>query len=188
MAPAQPPPPTASYLPFQFEAGNQTSALMSESELGVSVARTRQKAGTSPYIFVAGPRPAPGPRPAAAPSPPRAGRGGSKAPAATVSAESTFACGSASDLRFSHEVEAAMAREADGPVADARIRVAATIARTTAKRAAPASFMNLSFRRSIGRFTGWLSFSHPPFRRAPSPRYRDDGSRISRTIRARHSF
>ena len=47
MTPAHPPPPTAWYLPFHPDAGSQTSALMSESALGVSVAETRQNAGAS---------------------------------------------------------------------------------------------------------------------------------------------
>ncbi len=46
MLPAQPPLPTPWNLPFQPEAGIHTSTLMSESDEGVSVALTRQKAGT----------------------------------------------------------------------------------------------------------------------------------------------
>jgi hypothetical protein len=37
--------------PFQFSAGSQTSILMSESGLGVSVAPTRQKAGRVLKMF-----------------------------------------------------------------------------------------------------------------------------------------
>src|SRR5215510_8219082 len=51
--PAHPPFPTASNLPFQPAAGNQTSILMSESLVGVSVAVTRQNAGSFAYVFVA---------------------------------------------------------------------------------------------------------------------------------------
>src|ERR1019366_2724014 len=58
MTPAQPPLPTASYLRFQFVAGSQTSILISESEVGLRVARTRQKAGRSFQGLAAGPRPA----------------------------------------------------------------------------------------------------------------------------------
>src|SRR5262245_3970518 len=46
MFPAQPPLPTAWNFPFQASAGSQTSILMSESDEGVSVAATRQKAGS----------------------------------------------------------------------------------------------------------------------------------------------
>src|SRR5205807_1800901 len=45
MTPAQPPLPTAWNFPFHPTAGSQTSILMSESDDGVSVAATRQKAG-----------------------------------------------------------------------------------------------------------------------------------------------
>src|SRR5262245_55140264 len=47
MLPLQPPLPTAWNLPFQPEAGIQTSILMSESADGLSVAATRQNAGRS---------------------------------------------------------------------------------------------------------------------------------------------
>ena len=39
--------PTAWYFPFQPSDGIQTSTLMSESSVGVSVADTRQNAGSS---------------------------------------------------------------------------------------------------------------------------------------------
>src|SRR5215510_1497246 len=55
--PAHPPFPTASNLPFQPDAGSQTSILMSESLVGVSVAVTRQNAGKFANGFVP-PRPA----------------------------------------------------------------------------------------------------------------------------------
>src|SRR5690349_5582487 len=139
--PAHPPPPTAWYLPFHPEAGSQTSALMSESLVGVSVARTRQNAGTFANGFAAAPRPAPlAPAPA---SSPRAGAGGAKAPAATGSAPSILACGSAIDARFSQAVDAAAIGAAAAPAADAGSCRIADPARTTAKTVAPASFMRL---------------------------------------------
>src|SRR5262245_2082136 len=45
MTPWKPPPPVPRNLLFQFVLGNQTSILMAESLIGVSVAVTRQKAG-----------------------------------------------------------------------------------------------------------------------------------------------
>src|ERR1700674_949419 len=45
MVPAQPPLPTASNLPSQPWVGNQTSILISESDVGFNVAATRQRAG-----------------------------------------------------------------------------------------------------------------------------------------------
>src|SRR5262245_55980068 len=52
MLPAQPPFPTASNLPFQVVDGSQTSTLISESELGVRVAETRQKPGRSEICWL----------------------------------------------------------------------------------------------------------------------------------------
>src|SRR6266850_2315479 len=46
MTPAQPPLPTAWNFPFQAAAGSHTSIRMSESDDGLSVAATRQKAGS----------------------------------------------------------------------------------------------------------------------------------------------
>ena len=46
MLPAHPPLPTAWNFPFHPDAGSQTSILMSESLDGVSVAATRQNAGS----------------------------------------------------------------------------------------------------------------------------------------------
>src|SRR5207253_1075828 len=57
MTPAQPPLPTAWNFPFQATAGSQTSILMSESDDGVSVAATRQKAGSWLNCGTAGPVP-----------------------------------------------------------------------------------------------------------------------------------
>jgi hypothetical protein len=45
MLPLQPPLPVAWNLPFQPDAGNQTSILMSDSADGLRVAATRQNAG-----------------------------------------------------------------------------------------------------------------------------------------------
>src|SRR5262245_55240926 len=57
MLPFQPPLPTACSFPFQPVIGSQTSILMSDSFAGVSVAATRQNAGTS--ASPAPPRPPP---------------------------------------------------------------------------------------------------------------------------------
>src|SRR5438876_12446674 len=57
MVPAQPPLPTAWNFPFQARAGRQTSILTSESNEGVSVAATRQKAGSWLNCGTAGPIP-----------------------------------------------------------------------------------------------------------------------------------
>ncbi len=45
IGPWKPPPPIPKNLPFQLVSGSQTSMLMVESDIGVSVAVTRQKAG-----------------------------------------------------------------------------------------------------------------------------------------------
>src|SRR6516165_7138292 len=92
MLPAQPPLPTAWYLPLQPDAGSHISVLISESELGVSVAVTRQNAGRFANGFTAPFRTAPA--------------GGTKASAATICAESILACGSARPMSFSHGVAA----------------------------------------------------------------------------------
>src|SRR5215467_8184333 len=87
----------ARILPFQPDAGSHTSVLMSESLLGVSVAVTRQNAGTLSNTFgVVAPR--------AARSPPTPG--GRKLPAGTICADVIFVCGSATLARFSHVVAA----------------------------------------------------------------------------------
>jgi len=75
-------------LPFHAEVGNQTSILISESLVGVSVAATRQNAGRSVNGF--GPRPA---RPLG---------GGANDPGGTLCAEVIVACGSGRDARLSH--------------------------------------------------------------------------------------
>src|SRR5438105_14953458 len=93
MVPAQPPLPTAWSFPFQPEDGSQTSILMSESVLGVSVAVTRQKAGSDAYACAAAPRPAP--------------PGGTKPPAGTATADVTCPFTSVSAARLSHDAPAA---------------------------------------------------------------------------------
>src|SRR5438046_2705092 len=95
MVPAHPPLPTAWNLPFQPDAGIQTSILMSESLVGFSVAATRQNAGSALNA-------APGPRP------PRAA-GGVNSPAPTGCASVMVVSGNASDARLS-QVAAAAAR------------------------------------------------------------------------------
>jgi hypothetical protein len=54
MIPWKPPPPVPRNLPFHLLSGSQTSILMLESEVGVSVAATRQQGGR-PVIGVAEP-------------------------------------------------------------------------------------------------------------------------------------
>src|SRR5678816_4946504 len=72
MVPAHPPLPTAWNFPFHF-AGSHTSILMSESLDGISVAATRQNAGSDAYT-----------RDTCGGAPPcRAAPGGVNAPAAT---------------------------------------------------------------------------------------------------------
>src|SRR5438128_12458787 len=86
MVPAQPPLPTAWNFPFQSAAGSQTSILMSESDEGVSVAATRQKAGSWLNCGTAGPVP-----------------GRVNAPAGTVWAKVIEVFGSVRDNRLSHD-------------------------------------------------------------------------------------
>src|ERR1700730_3862385 len=93
MKPPQPPLPSATSLPFQPDAGSQTSILMSESLDGFSVAATRQNAGSSRKA-----RPSAG----GAATPP-AGIGGVKAPAPTVCARVTVVLGSVSAAKLSHD-------------------------------------------------------------------------------------
>src|ERR1051326_691680 len=85
MAPDHPPLPTPINLPFQFCPGNQTSILISESDVGLTTAATRQNAGKrSNAACCAGER-----------------FGRVKAPAATVSALVIVASASASVERLS---------------------------------------------------------------------------------------
>src|SRR5688572_25537146 len=87
MVPAQPPLPTAWNLPFHATAGSQTSILMSESEEGVSVAATRQKAGNwLNCCTAAGPVP-----------------GRLNPPAGTISAKVIEVFGSPRDDKLSHD-------------------------------------------------------------------------------------
>src|SRR5437870_12788863 len=92
MFPFQPPFPTASNFPFQFDAGSQTSILISDSLDGFNVAAIRQNAGRSLNC-------APAPRP-----PPPAG---ANPPAATVCARVTVVSGSLRAARLSHGPAAA---------------------------------------------------------------------------------
>src|SRR5712692_2277937 len=96
MVPAHAPLPTDWSLPFQPDAGNHTSILMSESLVGVSVAATRQNSGNCANGFEP-------PRP-----PPALPAGGVNCPAATVRASVTAALGCPHDMRLSHD--AALAR------------------------------------------------------------------------------
>src|SRR5918992_2916985 len=85
MVPAQPPLPTAWNLPFHASVGSQTSILMSESEEGVSVAATRQKAGKWLNCGTAAPVP-----------------GRLNPPAGTIWAKVMEVFGSARDDKLSH--------------------------------------------------------------------------------------
>src|SRR5919198_5184914 len=93
MVPAQPPLPTAWNLPFHAWAGSQTSILMSESEEGVSVAATRQKAGNLLNCGTAGPV-----------------SGRLNPPAGTIWAKVIEVFGSAKDDKLSHDAAASSAR------------------------------------------------------------------------------
>src|SRR5688572_29968038 len=104
MMPAQPPLPTAWYLPFHPSDGSHTSTLMSESDDGVSVAATRQWAGSiSGGTAGAPPRPPAGAA-AGGGAPPRPGC--TNGPAATASALVIVTFGNVSDLRPAQVVAA----------------------------------------------------------------------------------
>src|SRR5262245_20381258 len=108
IAPANPPFPGITNLPFQLRAGIHSSILISESALGISVAVTRQKAGKSANGDGAAPRPLPD-GPAAgggAPAPLNAGNG-TKLPASTALANVIVVCGSVNLARLSQEAPAA---------------------------------------------------------------------------------
>src|SRR4029450_5972214 len=133
MPPPKPPFPVPRRFPFHPATGIQSSILMSESGLGINVARTRQKAGKSangeggpprprpgPAPPAPAPRPAPSPTPAPAPracggggaaAPPLAGGNWTNVPASTTLASVIVVCGSDSVARLSHE--AATARRGD---------------------------------------------------------------------------
>src|SRR6185503_9608792 len=119
MTPAQPPLPTAWYLPFHPSDGIHTSILMSESDDGASVAAMRQCAG-SISGGAAGAPPRPAGAPAGAGGPP-ARPGCTNGPAATTSAIVIVVLDSFSDFRSAH-----------GVAASAGV-VAATTARTTSE-------------------------------------------------------
>src|SRR5580700_11100332 len=91
IAPLKAPLPTAWNLPFQPDAGSQTSILISESLVGVSVAATRQNAGS------------------AVKSPDSPWVSGVNAPAGTGSATVMVACGSTIFARSLHEPASAAA-------------------------------------------------------------------------------
>src|SRR4051794_20187914 len=98
MDPAHPPFPTASNLPFHPVCGNQTSTLMSESSDGVRVAATRQNAGSEEYgEFELEPT------------------GSVSAPAVTLWASVSLACGSATAPSASHDVWLPPAMTTRGP-------------------------------------------------------------------------
>ena len=80
IVPAHPPFPTARNLPFQFSAGSHSSISIWESADGVSVASTRQKAGSCLKAALCWAAP-----------------GTENAPAATACAEVILVSGSASD-------------------------------------------------------------------------------------------
>src|SRR5215510_10526382 len=104
MDPAKPPLPTPMNLPFQFWMGSQSSMLIKESDVGVSVTCTRQCAG----MFAGG-------GPAGAGVPPRpVGRAGG-GPSGAATALVTLASANVRLARLSHGVEAAMARVRSAP-------------------------------------------------------------------------
>src|SRR5438552_3389989 len=116
MTPANPPPPTAWYFPFQFDAGSQTSTLISESLEGLRVAATRQNAGRS--------RNACGTAFAAvAPM----GVGGANAPAPTICAKVIAAFGSVRDAKLSHDTGAMAATSPSMVLADTESPMAIAI-------------------------------------------------------------
>src|SRR5690242_4606283 len=86
MEPTNPPPPAARSFPFQAAAvGSQTSALMSESDVGCKVIAVRQWAGTAGALFAGEALP------------------NRRGPAATDSANVMVAPGNAIDLSCSHD-------------------------------------------------------------------------------------
>src|SRR5438270_11266766 len=106
MYPAKPPLPWPRYLPFQPVSGSQTSISMAESFAGLMVACTRQKAGR---FF-----------PENSDSLSRAG--GTKAPAATCSADVMVVSGSLSVARLS-QLAAKMGLEIDNSTISRRQRL-----------------------------------------------------------------
>src|SRR5713226_1893180 len=89
MMPWNPPPPVPRNRPFHVVSGNHTSILIEESEAGVSVAVTRQNAG-SPVSVVGGLDP-----------------GITKAPVVLSTADVIVVCSRASDCRLVHGVATA---------------------------------------------------------------------------------
>src|ERR1700720_4762657 len=103
MMPWNPPPPVPRNLPFHPLSGSQTSILMLESEVGVSVAMTRQKAGR-PVIVLGGLEP-----------------GTTNTPVVLSAAELIVVSGSCKDWRLVHGVAIAgvlaIATQAPKPIA-----------------------------------------------------------------------
>src|ERR1700730_1910861 len=103
MIPWNPPPPVPRNLPFHVVSGSQTSILMLESEVGIRVAVTRQKAGR-PVIVAGGLDP-----------------GTTKTPVVLSVAELIVVSGSCNDWRLVHGVAIAgalaIATEANRPMA-----------------------------------------------------------------------
>src|ERR1700677_421247 len=100
MLPAQAPFPTDSSLPFQLDAGIQTSTLMSESLVGFRVAATRQIAGKFPKFGAGNPG-----NVGTAPV------GKVSCPAPTACANVTVACGRARLARVSQDGAASSGQE-----------------------------------------------------------------------------
>src|SRR5712671_397053 len=103
MTPWKPPPPVPRNLPFHVVSGNQISVLMLESELGVRVAVTLQKAGR-PVIVVGGLEP-----------------GTTKTPVVLSVADVIVVCCRCKDWRLVHGVAIAgvpaIATQANRPIA-----------------------------------------------------------------------
>src|SRR5215472_7573866 len=128
MVPAHPPLPIIWNLLFQLSAGSQSSILISESADGLSVAATRQCAGSITGAWV--PRPPPAPRPAACAGAPAAGvagaaplDGGATGPAGTNSTVVNTASAGCRAFSFSHDEESRATAEATPPNANRNVRV-----------------------------------------------------------------
>src|SRR6478609_12065486 len=110
MVPAHPPFPTACSFEFQPADGSHTSILISESVEGLSVAETRQNAGSAVYAVRVSPA---------------AALGGRKAPGATISATSICPDASVSDRRSLHDAPAAVTGLVRARLANTAITMAA---------------------------------------------------------------
>src|SRR5580693_10221993 len=115
--PANPPLPTTSSLPFQLSVGIQSSALMLESDVGLSTIVTRQCCGRGKAAAAGPPAGAP-PRPGAAPracgapagAAPRPPPGCTNGPGWTTCTSEIVASGSETERRLSHGVVLTAAR------------------------------------------------------------------------------